>query len=187
MLPDGIDIKMRSGISKIYFSELPQEVQERFHYGSLWSAQQPARANEETGITQQQKIEGDQQSEDEPPGNLEIHEQKQRDVLAKVESIRIPYLELRDVTVREAVEFLGRQGKYNDPPGTGVLIGLSLNDAEPADQPIPRVTLLLQDVTLLQAVTAIAQQIGLSVNVVDIGLQMFRLHRELPCEGENNQ
>ena len=41
--PDGIDIKTKSGISKIYFSELPQQVQERFYHGSQWSAQQPAR------------------------------------------------------------------------------------------------------------------------------------------------
>jgi hypothetical protein len=34
--PDRIDIKTKSGISKVYFSELPQEVQERFHHGSQW-------------------------------------------------------------------------------------------------------------------------------------------------------
>ena len=31
---DGIVIKTKTGISKIYFVELPKEVQERFHYGS---------------------------------------------------------------------------------------------------------------------------------------------------------
>src|SRR5262249_54575297 len=30
--PDGIVIKTESGISKIYFAELPKAVQERFHY-----------------------------------------------------------------------------------------------------------------------------------------------------------
>src|SRR6266480_2557595 len=30
--PDGIVVKMKSGISKVYFAELPKEVQERFHY-----------------------------------------------------------------------------------------------------------------------------------------------------------
>jgi len=81
--PDGIVIKTKLGISKVYFSELPQEVQERFHHGSQWSAQHPARANEEIRITQQQKIEEDQKREDEAPGNLEIEEQQQRAVLAK--------------------------------------------------------------------------------------------------------
>jgi hypothetical protein len=161
--PAGIVIKTKSGISKVYFSELPQEVQERFHQGSQWSAQHPARANEEIRITQQQKIEEDQKREDEAPGNLEIEEQQQRAVLAKAESIRIPYIEFRDVTVREAVEFLGAQRQDNDPGGTGLLIGTSLNDTEPEDQPIPRLTLLLQEVTLFQAVTAVAQQLDLSV------------------------
>ena len=31
---DGIVIRSKMGISKIYFVELPKEVQERFHYGS---------------------------------------------------------------------------------------------------------------------------------------------------------
>ena len=31
---DGIVIKTKTGISKIYFNELPKDVQERFHYGS---------------------------------------------------------------------------------------------------------------------------------------------------------
>jgi hypothetical protein len=31
---DGIEVKTKTGISKVYFSELPQEVQERFHVGA---------------------------------------------------------------------------------------------------------------------------------------------------------
>jgi hypothetical protein len=30
--PDGLIVKYKSGISKLYFGELPKEVQERFHY-----------------------------------------------------------------------------------------------------------------------------------------------------------
>jgi hypothetical protein len=30
--PDGIVLKTKSGISKVYFAELPKDVQERFHY-----------------------------------------------------------------------------------------------------------------------------------------------------------
>ncbi|HEX9271425.1 MAG TPA: hypothetical protein VGA01_04330 [Candidatus Binatia bacterium] len=29
---DGIVLKTKSGISKVYFAELPKDVQERFHY-----------------------------------------------------------------------------------------------------------------------------------------------------------
>ena len=32
--PDGIVLKTKSGISKVYFVELPKEVQERFHYNA---------------------------------------------------------------------------------------------------------------------------------------------------------
>jgi thiol-disulfide isomerase/thioredoxin len=42
--PDGLVLKSKSGISKVYFVELPKEVQERFHYNSAvasaYSAQQ---------------------------------------------------------------------------------------------------------------------------------------------------
>ena len=31
---DGIVLKTKSGIIKVYFTELPKDVQERFHYGS---------------------------------------------------------------------------------------------------------------------------------------------------------
>ena len=31
---DGIVLRTKTGISKIYFVELPKDVQERFHYGS---------------------------------------------------------------------------------------------------------------------------------------------------------
>jgi hypothetical protein len=30
--PDGIVLRTKSGISKLYFTELPKEIQERFHY-----------------------------------------------------------------------------------------------------------------------------------------------------------
>jgi thiol-disulfide isomerase/thioredoxin len=46
--PDGIVLRTKSGISKIYFVELPKEVQERFHYNatiaSAYSAQAVNRA-----------------------------------------------------------------------------------------------------------------------------------------------
>jgi hypothetical protein len=32
--PDGIVLKTKSGISKVYFTELPKEIQERFHYNA---------------------------------------------------------------------------------------------------------------------------------------------------------
>jgi thiol-disulfide isomerase/thioredoxin len=44
--PDGIVLKSKSGISKVYFTELPKKVQERFHYdaanAAAYSAEQTA-------------------------------------------------------------------------------------------------------------------------------------------------
>src|SRR5438309_8939823 len=55
--PDGIVLITKSGISKVYFTELPKDVQERFHYdpekaAAAYAAQQAAvrQANE---LTQQ--------------------------------------------------------------------------------------------------------------------------------------
>src|SRR5438046_88074 len=41
---DGIVLKSKTGISKVYFIELPKEVQERFHYGPAT----PIAANRES-------------------------------------------------------------------------------------------------------------------------------------------
>ena len=40
---DGIVIKTKTGISKIYFVELPKDVQERFHYGSATPMERQSR------------------------------------------------------------------------------------------------------------------------------------------------
>jgi hypothetical protein len=36
--PDGIVLISKSGISKVYFTELPKDVQDRFHYDSAQAA-----------------------------------------------------------------------------------------------------------------------------------------------------
>src|SRR5438477_5312835 len=43
--PDGIMLISSSGISKVYFTELPKEVQERFHYDQAKSAAYSAEQN----------------------------------------------------------------------------------------------------------------------------------------------
>jgi hypothetical protein len=43
--PDGIVLKGKSGISKLYFAELPKEVQQRFHYDA-------GQANQFTAATE---------------------------------------------------------------------------------------------------------------------------------------
>ena len=112
---DGIVIETNAGVlkilSKIYFSELPREVQERFHYDP------------------------DQMTQ-------------------KAQSIWIPYIEFRDVTIDEAVQSLVEQ----EPSGPGGVNIMGSDYSETA-----RRTFFLQDVTFFQAVTAVAQQFGFSV------------------------
>jgi hypothetical protein len=54
--PDGIVVKTKSGITKVYFIELPKEVQERFHYDSEKAASYSAeQAANYTGYQKQQE------------------------------------------------------------------------------------------------------------------------------------
>jgi hypothetical protein len=62
--PDGIVLRTKSGISKVYFVELPKEVQERFHYdagkAAAYSAEQNAaqeqlRKQQEEALRQRQE------------------------------------------------------------------------------------------------------------------------------------
>ena len=38
---DGIELKTKAGISKVYFTELPEDVQERFHWAKLEPPREP--------------------------------------------------------------------------------------------------------------------------------------------------
>jgi chromosome segregation ATPase len=51
--PDGVVVKTKSGITKVYFTELPKEVQERFHYDSEKAASYSAE--QATNYTAYQK------------------------------------------------------------------------------------------------------------------------------------
>jgi hypothetical protein len=52
--PDGIVLKSKSGITKVYFIELPQNVQERFHHDSAQDAH--FTTNEQATIAQQNAL-----------------------------------------------------------------------------------------------------------------------------------
>src|SRR6266516_2710770 len=48
--PDGIVVRTKSGISKIYFVELPKDVQERFHYNAAIAAAYSAQTARQAGL-----------------------------------------------------------------------------------------------------------------------------------------
>jgi hypothetical protein len=58
--PDGIVLKTKSGVTKLYFGELPKEVQERFRYdpaqaGQFNAAQQGAVTQQNAAMAEQQQ------------------------------------------------------------------------------------------------------------------------------------
>jgi len=64
--PDGIVLRTKSGISKLYFTELPKEVQERFHYNPAHVA---AQSRENANVAATSGIEGL------PPFSVELKDQ----------------------------------------------------------------------------------------------------------------
>ena len=68
--PDGIMLKTKSGLTKVYFTELPKEVQQRFHYDAQQGAQYSAQTFDQVTTANQQKFEQDQKRADEIARNL---------------------------------------------------------------------------------------------------------------------
>ena len=62
--PDGVVVKMKSGISKLYFTELPKDVQERFHYDAQKATSYSAEQAANYAAYQKQEEQGRHQRED---------------------------------------------------------------------------------------------------------------------------
>src|SRR6266566_7892258 len=75
--PDGIVVKTKAGMSKVYFAELPKEIQQRFHYdpqkASAYSGEQTANYT----AYQQQQAEAQRQREDAAAKNNAILAEQQ--------------------------------------------------------------------------------------------------------------
>jgi chromosome segregation ATPase len=93
--PDGIVVKTKSGMSKVYFAELPKEVQERFHYdpqkASTYSAEQAANY----AAYQNQQAEAQRQREEAAAKNNAILAQQQ------AAKIRTQTLQARYATLQQ--------------------------------------------------------------------------------------
>jgi hypothetical protein len=75
--PDGIVVKTKSGITKVYFIELPKEVQERFHYDSEKAASYSAeQAANYTGYQKQQEETRRQQQDADAKSKAALAEQQ---------------------------------------------------------------------------------------------------------------
>src|SRR5262245_50805494 len=75
--PDGIIVKTNSGVTKVYFTELPKEVQEQFHYDSAKAASYSAeQAANYTTYQKQQEETRRQQQDAEAKNNAALAEQQ---------------------------------------------------------------------------------------------------------------
>jgi chromosome segregation ATPase len=75
--PDGIVVKTKSGITKVYFAELPREVQERFHYDSEKAASYSAeQAANYAAYQKQQEETRRQQADADAKNNAVLAEQQ---------------------------------------------------------------------------------------------------------------
>jgi hypothetical protein len=62
--PDGIVLKTKSGVTKVYFTELPKDVQERFHYSSEKAASYSADQTANYTAYEKQQQEARRQEQD---------------------------------------------------------------------------------------------------------------------------
>ena len=75
--PDGIVVKTNSGITKVYFIELPKDVQEHFHYDSEKAASySAAQAANYTAYQKQQEESRRQQQDGDAKNNAVLVEQQ---------------------------------------------------------------------------------------------------------------
>jgi len=77
--PDGIVFKTKSGITKVYFTELPRQVQERFHYDSAKAASYSSEQTANYTAYQKQQEEIQRQQAEADAKNKAIFERQQAD------------------------------------------------------------------------------------------------------------
>jgi hypothetical protein len=75
--PDGIVFKTKSGITKVYFTELPRQVQERFHYDSAKAASYSSEQTANYTAYQKQQEEIQRQQAEADAKNKAVFEQQQ--------------------------------------------------------------------------------------------------------------
>ena len=75
--PDGIVFKTKSGITKVYFTELPRQVQERFHYDSAKAASYSSEQTANYTAYQKQQEEAQRQQAEADAKNKAVFEQQQ--------------------------------------------------------------------------------------------------------------
>ena len=92
--PDGVVVKTNSGVTKVYFVELPKDAQERFHYDSEKAASYSAEQAANYTAYQKQQDETQRQQQAADAKNKAILEQQQR-VSNHIQALQARYDELQ--------------------------------------------------------------------------------------------
>src|SRR6476620_2478715 len=139
--PDGVVVKTKSGITKVYFIELPKEVQERFHYNSEKAASYSAEQAANYTAYQKQKDETQrQQQAAEAKNNVALAEQQ-------AAASRIQTLQTRYGELQKQEDDLLRQIGQAKQPGPEYRQGKSLrHQPNPQKSQLPLLESHLKDV-----------------------------------------
>jgi hypothetical protein len=78
--PDGIVLVTSSGISKVYFTELPKDVQDHFHYDAAQATAYTANQNAQVESVRKQREEARQKEANEIEKQAQIKRQKQAEM-----------------------------------------------------------------------------------------------------------
>jgi hypothetical protein len=92
--PDGIVVKTKSGITKVYFAELPKETQERFHYDQQKAGAYSAEQAANYGAYQKQQEDAKREQEDAAARNNAILA-KQEEAKNRTQALQARYDELQ--------------------------------------------------------------------------------------------
>ena len=139
--PDGIVVKTNSGITKIYFTELPKEVQERFHYDSEKAASYSAE--QATNYTAYQK------QQDETQRQQQAADAKSKAALAEQQAAanRTQALQTRYSELQKQEDDLLRQIGQAKQPGPEYRQGKSVHhQPNPQKSQLPLLESHLKDV-----------------------------------------
>jgi chromosome segregation ATPase len=139
--PDGVVVKTKSGITKVYFTELPKEVQERFHYDSEKAASYSAE--QATNYTAYQK------QQDETQRQQQAADAKSKAALAEQQAAtnRTQALQTRYSELQKQEDDLLRQIGQAKEPGPEYRQGKSVrHQPNPQKSQLPLLQSHLSDI-----------------------------------------
>ncbi len=139
--PDGIVVKTKSGITKVYFTELPREVQDRFHYDPQKATAFSAEQSANYAAHQKQEQEAQHQQEEAAAKNKAILAQQEA-AKNRIQSLQNRYAALQ----REEDTLLQQIGEAKQP-GPAHRVGKKLeHQPNPQKSQLPLLQSHLSDV-----------------------------------------